>query len=147
MTGSKGTVLAMAVRPDKGVPMVEITEAAARTGRGLAGDERAKGKRGITLICSGLWSRSMADLAADLPWHTRRANILTEGIDLSAAIGKRIRIGKVEVLIDDETRPCGLMDELYDGLRKALVPDCRGGVLGEILNDETIRVGDTVELI
>ena len=89
----------------------------------------------------------MRDLGQDLPWHTRRANVLTEGIDLAATIGKRLRIGEVEIDVHDETRPCKLMDELCPGLRQALKPDKRGGVVGEVVRPGVIHVADTVTLL
>jgi len=39
------------------------------------------------------------------------------------------------------------MDQQHAGLRQALVPDCRGGVYGQVLTGGTILVGDAVTLI
>ena len=62
-------------------------------------------------------------------------------------IGKRLRIGEVEIDVHDETRPCDLMDYLCTGLKHALKPDTRGGVVGEVVCDGVIRVGDVVTLL
>ena len=40
-----------------------------------------------------------------------------------------------------------LMDQQHAGLRRALVPDCCGGVYGQVLTGGTVRVGDPVSLI
>lgn len=142
-----GAVKALAAWSGKGLPMREVNQAHVALGRGFEGHERAVGKRGVTLISIERWTDTMRDMGQDLPWHTRRANVLTEGIDLSATIGKRLRIGEVEIDVDDETRPCKLMDELCPGLRHALKPDKRGGVVGEVVREGMIRVGDTVTLL
>lgn len=142
-----GVVKALAAWTGKGLPMREVDEARVAVGRGFEGHERAFGKRGVTLLSIERWTETIRELGEELPWHTRRANVLTEGIDLAAAIGNRLRIGEVEIDVDDETRPCGLMDWLCKGLRQALTPDKRGGVVGEVIHEGVIRVGDTVTLL
>lgn len=145
--GPDGIVRGIAVRPDGRAAMIEVDEQRATTGRGLEGDRRAKGKRGLTLLSAERWADAMRELGQILPWHTRRANILVEGIDLSMTIGKRITVGDVLVRIWDETRPCAEMDEFCPGLKDALKPFARGGVHGEILCPGTIRRGDGVVLL
>ena len=39
------------------------------------------------------------------------------------------------------------MDALKDGLRAALTPDWRGGLLGRVMADGDIAVGDEVRII
>jgi hypothetical protein len=39
------------------------------------------------------------------------------------------------------------MDQLHDGLRQALEPDCRGGVHGEVLKAGAIRVGASIAIV
>jgi MOSC domain-containing protein YiiM len=84
------------------------------------------------------------ELGAEIPWHTRRANVLVEGLDLPALKGRRVRVGGAEVMLIDETRPCGLMDRQHEGLRKALIPACRGGLHGRVVRAGTFHVGDMV---
>ena len=115
-------------------------------GCGLTGEGRKPGRRNVTLLSASSWEATCADVGKTLPWHTRRANLLIEGIDLAPLIGRAILVGDLRLWIHDETRPCALMDELHQGLRAALVPDCRGGVFGQALCDGTIRVGDQVTL-
>jgi MOSC domain-containing protein YiiM len=142
-----GRVAAIAIRPEKNAPMRELEEVGASAGAGLAGDVSSIPDRGVTLISKSQWDEVCGELDAALPWHTRRANILVEADALGHLIGKRIRIGDVEVDLKLEVNPCGLMDKQHQGLRAALVPDCRGGVGGKILNNGTISRGDTVVLL
>ena len=148
MNETSGRVKGIAIRTGDRAPIREFTEARAVTGKGLIGDDRAGGKRGITLLDARRWADTMTEMGKDLPWHTRRANVLVEGLDLGPAlIGKRLQIGEIEVQLWDETRPCGEMDEICPGLKDALKPDTRGGLHGEILNDGQIQIGDEVSLL
>ncbi len=140
-----GKVLSIAVRPDKRATPTEIPVANAVADGGIDGDHTVAPTRGITFISAKQWTDTMGELGADLPWHTRRANVLIDAPSLGHLIGKTIRVGNVEVEILDETRPCQLMDQLHNGLRAALKPDCRGGVLGRVRKSGSFRVGDTAE--
>lgn len=140
-------VRSLAVRIDKWGPMHEVNESEVVVGRGLKHDPRGHGRRGVTLLAWERWQETLAELGVDLPWHTRRANILVEGADLAAWIGRSVRIGRVEIHIYGETRPCGRMDELHSGLKAALAPDCRGGVHGSVVKGGILRVGDRIEVV
>ncbi|HPF41844.1 MAG TPA: MOSC domain-containing protein [Phycisphaerae bacterium] len=141
-----GQVLAIAIRPEKNAPMKTL-DAVSVSVQGLKGDQPSIPDRGVTLISKRQWDTVCDELSAELPWHTRRANLLIDADGLGDLIGKRIRIGAIEVEVRLEVKPCGLMDKLHLGLRERLVPDCRGGVGGRILNDGEIRTGDTVVLV
>jgi MOSC domain-containing protein YiiM len=147
MANDMGEVVAIAVRTAVKGPMRAVRQAVATTNGGLEGDIEVSPNRGITFIDKRQWDEVTRELNADLPWHTRRANVLVEGLTLADVIGKRIRIGFVEAMIIAETKPCGLMDELYLGLRQALVPDCRGGVYGRVTHGGAFRVGDKVTVV
>jgi len=110
----------------------------------LAMEDRKPGPRSITLMSKEAWKDVCDELGADLPWHTRRVNLLVKGIDLPATLGKRVRLGEVRILVHGESKPCELMEKQHRGLRCALKPHCRGGVYGEVLEGGTIRLGDVV---
>ena len=142
-----GAVLGLALRyQDKG-QMREVTEVVGVENGGLEGDLASRPDRGVTLIASGQWKQATTELGVDLPWYTRRANILVNSDGLGGLIGKRIRIGEMELKVNDETRPCELMDRLEPGLKDVLKPDYRGGVNGRIIKAGRVRVGDEVRII
>lgn len=143
---SVGRVQAIALRSRKKGPMQEVERAQA-TRNGLTGDVDATTVRAVTFIAAGQWRQVQAELAADLPWHTRRANVLVESDSLAVLIGKTIQVGPVRLKINAETRPCAYMDELHQGLRAALKPECRGGVYGSVITEGEIAVGDEVEVV
>lgn len=143
---SVGTVVALALRSRKRGPMREVPQVTA-TAAGLAEDVETTTPRAITFISARQWAQVQHELGAEIPWHTRRANVLLDADSLAPLIGKTVEVGAVRVRINAETRPCELMDELHAGLRAALRADCRGGVYGSVLQPGQIRVGDTVRVL
>jgi MOSC domain-containing protein YiiM len=139
--------MSLAVRTARRGPMSEVREARVEPEGGLAGDLAARPDRGITLLSREQWDEVTRELGADLPWHTRRANVLMTGLRPAELLGKRIRIGGVEIQIEGETKPCDLMEAQHPGLLEALKPGCRGGVFGRILSSGTIAVGDAITLL
>ena len=125
--------------------MKEVPRAVASENGGLQGDVAEEPDRGISLMSARQWQEVVRSLGTVLLWHSRRANVLVDADTLQPLIGKTIRIGEtVEVLVTGEAGPCALMDEIRPGLREALKPDCRGGVLGRIVKGGTFAVGDRV---
>lgn len=139
-----GTILAIAVRTAEDGPMKEIPRTVANEDGGLEEDLAVSADRGVTFIANGQWKQVVSELGAELPWHTRRANILVESEGLANLIGKSVQIGEVRLQINAETRPCALMDKLHNGLKNALVPDCRAGVYGRVVIGGEIKVGDSL---
>ncbi|MGE8131998.1 MOSC domain-containing protein [Novosphingobium subterraneum] len=124
---------------------------------GVRGDLRGairpgkSGRRQVSLIEAESWDAALADLklTADqmLPWHVRRANLLVRGIRLPREAGKIIAIGKsLRIETTCECDPCSRMDQILPGLKLALMPDWRGGVLGRVISDGEIAVGDEVRI-
>ena len=141
---SGGIVQGAALRPAMGATMVIVDRVTARTGGGLDGDHADRKHRGITLIDQARWRRAASAAGnADLPWTTRRANLLVEGLDLIPLIGRRIRIGPVLCHVHGETEPCKVMERAWRGLRAALEGG-GGGVYVEVIEGGEIAVGDRV---
>ena len=146
-----GKVLALARRSGKRAPMEELAEAEISLEEGLGGDFRgarkaAQGTRQVTVLSREAWQTACQALEAELPWTTRRSNILIEGLDLAETEGRHIKIGAVELEICEECDPCSRMDEQHQGLTGALTPDWRGGVACRVVTGGTIKLGDPVEL-
>lgn len=124
---------------------------------GVQGDFRGairpggKGRRQISLITAEGWDAAMADMRLDahriLAWHARRVNLLSHGIAFPMATGYIVAIGEsLRFQVTKECDPCGRMEEVLPGLKAALLPDWRGGILGKVLNGGTIAVGDTIRI-
>jgi MOSC domain-containing protein YiiM len=139
-----GKVQSLALRAGKLGPMREVPEVKAIADGGLVGDNPARPERGISLLAAGQWRQVQRELDASLPWHTRRANVLVDADSLGGLIGHTIAIGELVVHVLAETKPCAVMDRQCPGLRQALTPDARGGVIGRIVRGGVLRVGDSV---
>ena len=142
-----GKVLGIALRCKDKTKMTPVSSARAAVDGGLDGDNPVSPDRGITFIAQGQWQTTINELGVDLPWWTRRANVLIDAPALAHLIGRRIRVGEVEVDIKAETKPCDLMDKQHMGLKTTLKPDCRAGVYGRVLQAGTIKISDTVTVL
>ncbi|MCY4011788.1 MAG: MOSC domain-containing protein [Gammaproteobacteria bacterium] len=126
--------------------LLEETTIAVETG--VDGDARGQLRgRQVTVLCQESWDAACRDLGREVPWTTRRANILIEGLDLANSSGKTLAIGGATLAITGETDPCERMDEQAHGLTAALAPDWRGGVTCRVIQAGGVKVGDSVELI
>ena len=142
----QGILRGIAVHNAPRAPMQERQEVEVTVEQGLAEDCRGGSLRQVTFLSAEQWAETLEALDVDLPWHTRRANLLIEGIDLPDAIGEQIRIGDCLFTIYGETDPCQRMDELQAGLQGALRPDLRAGVWGRVAEGGTLRVGQSVQV-
>ena len=114
---------------------------------GVAKDFRGRSKRRqVTLISSAVWDDVCAEVGEILPWTTRRANLLVQGVDLPRAAGGVIQVGEVSLRVEAETAPCSRMDEQRAGLKQALTPDWRGGVCCTVLRGGEVSIGDDVSI-
>lgn len=119
---------------------------------GVIGDWRGRRDGGpmddrqVTVLAAEAWDAACADIGRHLPWTTRRANLLVEGIDLRDSAGARLSVGEAVLRVTMETVPCFRMDQAFDGLRAALVPDWRGGVCCRVEKGGRVCQGDAVVL-
>ncbi|HEX3944428.1 MAG TPA: hypothetical protein VHW69_10105 [Rhizomicrobium sp.] len=119
-----GHLVGIARARELGAPLEELSAASISLERGIEGDARGrKNGRQVTVVFRDGWEEARQDVGADLPWITRRANLLLANLDWPREAGGLLRIGDVELQITMETRPCHLMDRAHEGLRAALRPD------------------------
>jgi MOSC domain-containing protein YiiM len=148
--GTSGFLCGIARKAYPGSPMEVIDYAFLSAAMGVTGDARGivrngKSKRQVSLMEMGDWRAALAEIGADVPWQERRANLLVDGLDLPQRAGAIIRIGgtaRIETTM--ECDPCIRMEQVASGLMDALLPDWRGGVLGRVLDEGEIRVGDPI---
>ncbi|MDH3221198.1 MAG: MOSC domain-containing protein [Gammaproteobacteria bacterium] len=141
------SIKAIAIRNRPRAAMQSIDSARISVAGGILGDFRgAQPGRQVTILSESAWLQACADIETDLPWTVRRANLLVDDVEFDASyVGKKLRIGDVELVITEETDPCSRMDAQYQGLTAALVPDWRGGVCCNVVKPGDIRIGDRVE--
>ncbi len=143
-----GRLIGIARREQKRAEMEILEDAEIREQTGVAEDFRSRpGKRQVTVISAEAWAATCEDLGQQIPWTTRRANLLVEDIQLPHRTGDVIEIGGVRLLVTMEVDPCSRMEEQYDGLKAALTPDWRGGVACTVLKGGSVRLGDDVSIL
>ena len=140
MSEKEPRLLAIAMRHRSRGAMQEMAVAEVTLDGGVADDLRGRsGRRQVTVLSLESWQAACRELGRELPWTTRRANLLVTGVDLAAAGG--LRIGEVELEVTGETEPCERMEEACPGLRAALTPAWRGGVTCRVLQPGTLAPG------
>jgi len=135
--------------PEPGEPLRAVTEIEVIEGRGIANNPRYFGRptrRQVTLI----GREQIAEHAATLGLESIapglvRSNIETDGIDLIALLGQKVRVGEALLLFYDPRTPCHKMDLVAPGLRE-LMKDKRQGVLAQVLGSGKIRLGDRLTI-
>ncbi len=143
-----GRLVGIARREAKRADMEILEDAEISEQTGVANDFRGKpGKRQVTLVSASAWAAVCNDLGQELPWTTRRANLLVEDINLPQRTGDVIEVGTVRLLVTMEVDPCSRMEEQAEGLKEAMTPEWRGGVACTVLKGGQVRLGDDVSVL
>jgi MOSC domain-containing protein YiiM len=144
-----GRVVGICIGPEPERPMRSVTEVVAVAGRGLAGDryfqpaENGDPTAEITLIESEAIEAATDESGVDIRLEDTRRNIITSGIRLDDLVGKRFRIGEVEVEALEPNPPCRHLAELAG--KPLLRPLARrGGVRGRIVKGGVVAAGDPI---
>jgi MOSC domain-containing protein YiiM len=142
-----GRVEALFIYPVEGGPAESRSEIRVTASEGIEGDQPRSPNRAVTLLSLDQWAEVQSELGAELAPEIRRSNVAVRGIALPQTMGRRLRIGEVELEIGGETRPCDVMDASHQGLSAALAGELRGGVYGNVIQPGVIKSGDAVEVV
>jgi MOSC domain-containing protein YiiM len=138
-------------------PMETLERVAVNRIEGIHGDFRGAArpgkvpKRQVSLMEAESWAQAMAELGLGgdhfVPWYERRANLLVQGLRLPREAGTVIAIGaSLRIEMTCECDPCSRMEEVAPGLKAVLLPNWRGGILGKVITDGEIAVGDEIRI-
>jgi hypothetical protein len=131
-------------QPPGNHPTIEVVEIECVAGRGIRGDrffdfkENYKGQatffsqEAFDALCAGL---KLADAS---PGASRR-NIVVEGADLNALIGKDFEVQGVKFRGVAECSPCHWMDQAFAPGAEKFLQNC-GGLRAQILTGGKLRV-------
>ena len=83
----------------------------------------------------------------NIPYINFRRNVITKGIKLNDLIGKKLKVGNVELVAIELCRPCRHLTEMLD--QKNILKEFmrKGGLRCQILTSSKINIGDKIELI
>jgi MOSC domain-containing protein YiiM len=130
-------------RPPSEHPIVEMEEINCLAGRGIEGDRfldyKPDYKGQITFFAHELYEQLCNKLGTtDRTPAVFRRNVITEGVDLNALIGKTFEIQGVRFKGVAECTPCYWMDRSFaPGAEEALKGN--GGLRARILTDGVLR--------
>ena len=135
-------------------PMASRTEARAVPGSGLEGDRYFEGKGTfspnprkpdfeVTLVEKEKIEAFAVESGLPFTTFHARRNVVTEGVDLNALVGREFLLGEVRIRGIRLCEPCTyLAKTTFPETLRGLVH--QGGLRAQILTEGTIRVGDEV---
>jgi MOSC domain-containing protein YiiM len=102
--------------------------------------------RALTFVEEEAIEAVRRDYGIDLVPGATRRNVVTRGVALNHLVGRRFRLGEVEVVGVRLAEPCAHLEALTaKGVRRAFVH--RGGLRGEVVSGGRVRVGDPVRTL
>ncbi len=147
-------MIGLARRHVSRAPMELLKHALLTTDKGLHGDSKGEKfpDRQLTILALEDWDEAMLDIAGpagppQLPWTTRRANLLVQGIRLPRGIGSILRIRDCMLKVTAQTTPCVQMEMAHAGLLSALSSNWRGGITCKVLTGGAVALNDNVTIM
>ena len=75
-----------------------------------------------------------------------RENITTEGLDVnSLAVGRKVQVGEVELVVSLPCEPCEQIEALRVGLQESMVG--QRGMLCKVARGGMVKVGDEIRVV
>lgn len=151
----QGLVFDLFIAPGAGAPMQRLEQATLVVGKGIDGDRYASGAgtfskllqtkadAELTLIEKEQIDYFNAQFDQSAGYGEFRRNVITLGVDLNALVGKRFRIGNVDLLGIRFCEPCAT---LASTLNPLVLPHMIGrcGLRAQILQGGVICAGDVL---
>ena len=144
-------VLKIGITKNSNQKIQEVTTIKVLANQGVVGDRHFKEFNDpfsqITLIESENIDFYNIKFGLNIPYVDFRRNIVTKGIQLNYLIGKKIKVGNVELEGIDLCRPCRHLNEILnqDNIIKEFLR--KGGLRCQILSSSSINVGDEINLL
>ena len=144
-------VFKLGITKDSNKEIEEVSSIEVLANKGVVGDrhfdEYNDPYNQLTLIEAENIDYYNTKYGLDIPYKDFRRNVVTKGIQLNDLIGKKIKIGNVEVEGIDLCRPCRHLTEVLNqsNILKEFLR--RGGLRCQILNSSTINVDDEIKVI
>jgi MOSC domain-containing protein YiiM len=126
-------------------PVVECDQIECVAGRGIAGDRffdyKPDYKGQITFFSWEVFQALLQELnlSPDIPPSATRRNVITEGVDLNALIGREFEVQGVRFAGVEECRPCYWMNEAFGHPQAEDWLKGRGGLRARILSSGWLR--------
>lgn len=140
------SVIAVCISERKGTQKHEVPEIHLKKKHGIIGDAHAGDwHRQVSLLGTESVEK-MRSVFPDIPVGAFAENILTEGLTLyTLPIGTQLRIGSVLLEVTQIGKECHAHCAIRQQVGDCVMP--REGIFAIVLEEGTIRAGDTITLL
>jgi len=146
-----GEVLKLGITKNNNQPIKEVNSIEVLANKGIIGDRHFHEFNDPYNQLSLIESENIDDynirFGLNIPYIDFRRNVITKGIRLNDLVGKKLKVGSVELDAIDLCRPCRHLTEMLS--QKNVLKEFlrKGGIRCQILSSSDIHVGDKIELI
>ena len=146
-----GEVLKLGIAKNNNQPIKEVNSIEVLANKGIIGDRHFHEFNDPYNQLSLIESENIDDynirFGLNIPYIDFRRNVITKGIRLNDLVGKKLKVGSVELDAIDLCRPCRHLTEMLN--QKNVLKEFlrKGGIRCQILSSSNIHVGDEIELI
>ena len=144
-------VLKLGITLNSNQPIQEKSSIEVRANKGIVGDRHFKDFNDPYNQISLIESENIDDynirFGLNIPYIDFRRNVITKGIKLNDLVGKKIKVGNVELEAIDLCRPCRHLSEMLN--QNNIIKEFlrKGGLRCQILSSSNIKVGDKIEIL
>ena len=144
-------VFKLGITANNNQPIKEVNSIEVLANKGIVGDRHFHDSNDpynqLSLIESENIDEYNIKFSLNIPHINFRRNVVTKGIKLNDLIGKKLKIGNVELKAIDLCRPCRHLTEMLD--QKNILKEFmrKGGLRCQILSSSKINIGDKIEII
>jgi MOSC domain-containing protein YiiM len=144
-------VLKLGITANSNQPIKEVNSIEVLTNKGVLGDRHFQEFNDPYNQLSLIESENIDDyntrFGLNIPYIDFRRNVITKGIQLNDLVGKKLRVGNVELEAIDLCRPCKHLTEVLnqENILKEFLR--KGGLRCQILSSSNINVGDKIEIL
>ena len=141
-------VLKLGISSENNKAIKEVVSIEVLVNKGVIGDRHFKDFNDpycqLSLIESENIDYYNLKYGLNIPYVNFRRNIVTKGIRLNELVGKKFKIGSVELEGVDLCRPCRHLTEVLNqnNILKEFIR--KGGLRCQILSSSTIQIGDEI---
>ena len=146
-----GEVLRLGITKNNNQPIKEVNSIEVLANKGIRGDRHFHEFNDPYNQLSLIESENIDDynirFGLNIPYIDFRRNVITKDIRLNDLVGKKLKVGSVELDAIDLCRPCRHLTEMLN--QKNVLKEFlrKGGIRCQILSSSNIHVGDKIELI
>ena len=144
-------VFKLGITTKNNLPIKNVNTIEVMANKGIVGDRHFHDSNDpynqLSLIESENIDEYNVRFGLDIPYIDFRRNVVTKGIRLNDLIGKKLKVGNVELEGIELCRPCRHLTEMLD--QKNILKEFmrKGGLRCQILSSSKINVGDKIQVI